>query len=115
LFADCIANEDSVMINQAIHGFDPFKADATAPSGDPGIRPGKIFEVACETEGERVSSKKGLHNFKLDIGNKAGLNDFVKVYGDLNCQAEMTSKTFSTASEYAKETSFSSSLEVIHH
>jgi len=37
------------MINQAVHGFDPFKADAAAPSGDPGVRPGKIFEVACET------------------------------------------------------------------
>jgi len=46
--AGCLPNFNNLDIIQAMHGYNPFKADAMASSGDPGIMNGKIFYAQCQ-------------------------------------------------------------------
>jgi len=77
---------------QAMHGYNPFLADAFGTAGDPGFMNGKIFYAQCK-----------------DIKNNYGYRDFISVRNDLKCESSMASKTFSSLSDYqgARSGSFS--------
>jgi len=72
-------NLDNIDILQAMHGYNPYLADAFGISGDPGIMNGKIFYAQCE-----------WFNFAFN----AGYRDFVSVRRDLKCDSSASSVSY---------------------
>jgi len=73
-------NLDRLDLVQAMHGYNPFLADAFGVSGDPGIMNGKIFYGQCNWYNGRAIFP--------------GYWDFIAVRKDLKCDTSARSESF---------------------
>ena len=76
-------SEDKKAFFLAMMGYDPGFANPLSKTGDPGFRPGRIFDHTCV------------------LNNKSsGYFDFITIASDHNCQSQVKAQTISTYEEY---------------